>query len=100
MRPKKKKREKEWDIHEHSKYKMVVYFKNKAAKKTGKKDEPSYFYSFDWKSAYIKEFYPEKGLAWFHKRIAEWGKKANYIMIYERETDTEIERYFEGHRIR
>lgn len=90
------KRRKRWNIHEHSRYKMVAYFKDKASKNPKEKDEASYFYSFDWKSGYSRTLMPKKGLAWFHKKIAEWGKKANFILIYDRPTDTLIEAYFEG----
>lgn len=95
-----KKKRKRWNIHQHSRYKMVVYFKDKVTEDPNEDDESSCFYSFDWKSGYSRHLEPEKGLAWFHKKIAEWGTKANYIMIYERKTNTEIEKYFEGNRIR
>lgn len=91
-----KKKRKRWNIHQHSKYKMVVYFKNKAAINPKEKDTACYFYSFDWKSGYSRHLDPEKGLAGFHKKIAEWGTKANFILIYDIETDTLIEKYFEG----
>ncbi|WP_298546215.1 hypothetical protein [uncultured Aquimarina sp.] len=91
-----RKKRKRWNIQEHSGYKMVVYFKNKAGKGPNGKDKASYFYSFDWKSSYSRDFMPNKGLGWFHKKIAEWGDLANFILIYDRTTDVMIEKYFEG----
>ena len=97
MKP--RKRKKRWSILKHSRYKMVVYFKNKAARKPGEKDESSTFYSFDWKSGYSRNLDRKKGLAGFHRLIAKWGSKANYIVIYDRHTNTLIEKYYEGHPV-
>jgi hypothetical protein len=90
-----KKRE-HWNIKQHSKYKMVVYFKDRASQTPSVKDKACYFYSFDWKSGYSRFLMPKKGLGWFHKKITEWGDKANFILIYDRATDKMIEKYFEG----
>ncbi len=91
-----KKKRKRWNIYKHSRYKMVVYFKDKKGKRADGKDEPSNFYSFDWKSGYSRNLDPEKGLAGLHKKVQLYGEKANYILIYDRRTNTLIEKYFEG----
>ncbi len=83
-----KSKRKRWNPKVHSRYKMVVYFKNKGSSST--------FYSFDWKSGYSKFLDPQKGLKGLHKKVKEYGMSARCILIYDRTTDTLIEKYFEG----
>jgi hypothetical protein len=90
------KKRKRWNPKEYSKYKMVVYFKNKEAIDPNQDDQSSTFYSFDWKSGYSRFLDPEKGLKGLHKKVREYGDKANFILIYDRTTNRLIEKYFEG----
>jgi hypothetical protein len=90
------KKRKRWIPKKHARYKMVVYFKDKAAQDPSQDDESSTFYSFDWKSGYSKLLDPQKGLEGLHKKVIEYGAKANFILIYDRTTDRLIEKYFEG----
>lgn len=91
-----RKRRKRWNPKEHSRYKMVVYFKDREAIDPDEDDEASYFYSFDWKSGYSRFLDPQKGLEGLRKKVQEYGEDANFILIYDRTTNKLIEKYFEG----
>lgn len=93
------KKRKRWNLKEHSRYKMVVYFKNKEAKDPSQDDQACTFYSFDWKSAYSRFLDSEKGLKGLHNKIKEYGDNANFILIYDRTTNSLIEKYFEGEQV-
>ena len=88
-----KKRRKRWNVKEHSRYKMQVYFYNRPD------TEACTFYSFDWRSGYSKRLDPAKGLKGLQDKVKKYGKSARLCLIYDRISNALIERYFEGELI-
>lgn len=79
-----------WKLGQDSFSKLSVYFTD------GNK---RFWYSIDWRSKYSKTRDRNLGLSRFEKKIAEWGNRAETVMIWDKETDTLIALYKYGKKI-